>query len=165
MALKGGFMRLYVKVSTFILRPILRFLDFLMPFADLIARIWIAQIFFLAGLNKIRDWETTLMLFTNEYRVPCLTPTLAAYIGTGFELVLPILLILGLGGRLMILLFFVYNLMCVVSYHHFLLTPNGYEGLMDHITWGVLLLLMMVHGPGKYSLDYFIAKKWGHHIK
>ena len=104
------------------------------------------------------------MLFQSQYQVPFLSSSFAAYLGTGFELVLPVLLVLGLGGRFFIFIFFIYNIMCVVSYH-FLWTPEGQAGLNDHITWGLLLLMLMCHGEGKIALDYLIEKKWGHHLK
>jgi len=153
-----------IKFSAVILKPILKFLDFLKPYADLLARLWVAKIFFMSGLTKIQSWQTTLMLFANEYHVPLLPPTFAAYLGTGFELVLPVLLVLGLGGRFFIFIFFIYNIMCVISFH-FLWTPAGQAGLDDHICWGLLLMLLMCHGPGKFSLDYLINRSWGHHLK
>lgn len=153
-----------IKIPATILRHLFRFLDFITPFADLAARVWISKVFFQSGLTKISDWQTTIMLFTNQYQVPFLPPVAAAYIGTGFELVLPVLLVLGLGGRFSIFLFFVYNLMCVISFH-FLWTTEGKPGLDDHICWGLILLLLMCHGLGKISLDHLIRKRWGHHLE
>ena len=43
-------------------------LDLAQPAAALAARLYLAQAFFLSGLTKVRDWETTLLLFTEEYR-------------------------------------------------------------------------------------------------
>lgn len=154
----------HIKITALIIDPILKFLDLLTPVADLLARLWVAKIFFLSGLTKIENWQTTLMLFQHEYMVPLLPPTFAAYLGTGFELVLPVLLVLGLGGRIAIFIFFIYNIMCVVSYH-FLWTPAGQIGLNDHIEWGLLLMLLMCHGPGKFSLDCLFRRCWGHHLK
>src|SRR6185312_5122446 len=131
---------LHIKISAAILRPVLWLIDIITPILDLVARFWVAYIFFMSGLTKIQDWDTTLMLFTNVYQVPVLPPVIAAYIGTGFELLLPVLLVLGLGGRFFIFVFFVYNIMCVASYH-FLWTPEGRGGLYDHITWGLVLAL------------------------
>ena len=74
-------------------------LESLQPLALLAARLTVAQAFFLSGLTKLRDWDTTLALFTDEYHVPLLSPELAAVLGTAGELVLPALLVLGLGGR------------------------------------------------------------------
>ncbi len=153
----------HIKVSAAILRPILRLLDWLKPLASLLARFWIAYIFFQSGLTKINDMAGTVMLFANQYQVPLLPPTVAAYLGTSLELLLPVLLVLGLGGRFSLFVFFVYNIACVISFH-FLLTPAGAPGLADHISWGIILLLLMVHGMGKISADYWIRKKWGHHL-
>lgn len=152
-----------LKLSISTLRPLFQLFSWLSAFGDLLARFWVAKIFFLSGLTKIHSWSTTIQLFTDVYHVPLLTPTLAAYLGTAFELVLPVLLVLGLGGRFFIFLFFIYNIVCVISLHA-LWTPAGQLGLDDHVNWGLLLMLLMFHGSGKISLDYLIHKKWGHHL-
>ena len=54
--------------------PITRMLDSLQPLAALLARLYVAQVFFLSGLTKLRDWGTTVALFTDEYKVPFLSP-------------------------------------------------------------------------------------------
>ena len=153
----------HIKFCSFFLRPVLKLLNWLSPVGDLLARIWIAKIFFLSALTKVHSWQSTLMLFKYEYHVPLLTPAFAAYLGTGLEFLLPILLVLGLGGRFFIFVFFIYNILCVVSFH-FLWTPAGQVGLNNHANWGLLLMLLMFHGSGKLSLDHLIHKKWGHHI-
>jgi hypothetical protein len=56
-------------------RPIIHKLELLQPVAQLLARLFVAQAFFLAGLTKLRDWDTTLALFADEYHVPLLSPT------------------------------------------------------------------------------------------
>jgi putative oxidoreductase len=129
--------------------------------ADLLARLWVADVFLKSGLSKIQDWNTTIVLFKYVYSTPFLSPEFAAYIGTSAEFILPVFLVLGLGGRISILLFFIYNAMCALSFH-FLWTPAGSEGLNDHIMWGLLLMLLMFHGSGNISLDYLIHKKYGH---
>ena len=90
-------------------------LDALQPLAALAARLYIAQVFFLSGLTKIRDWESTLFLFHEEYKVPLLSPALAAVMGTTGELALPALLVLGLGGRFAALGLSVVNVMAALS--------------------------------------------------
>jgi putative oxidoreductase len=151
-----------IKIST-IIRPFIRTFDFLIPFGDLIARIWVAQVFFISGLTKIQAWQSTLMLFSHVYHVPLLSPYVAAVLGTGAELLLPILLVLGFGGRFLIFIFFCYNAVCAISYP-FLWTSEGAAGLAQHINWGLLLMLMMFHGSGKFSLDNLIRKIHGHHL-
>lgn len=152
-----------VHVFATILKPFIRFLKSLTPFFDLLARIWISYIFLMAGINKVQNWDSTILLFTYEYHVPLLSPYVATVLGTAAELILPILLVLGLGGRICIFIFFVYNLITMISYP-FLWTPDGQSGLYQHISWGLLLGLLMSHGPGLLSLDYWIHKKHGHHL-
>ena len=71
--------------------PISRLFIWFTPLVDLVIRLYIAEIFFTAGLTKIQSWQTTLMLFNNVYNVPLLPPNIAAVMGTGAELILPIL--------------------------------------------------------------------------
>ena len=89
--------------------PLVNGLDFVKPVVDLAARLWVANVFFFAGLDKIQHWAATVVSFQHEYAVPFLSPKLAACLGTGAEIVLPILLLLGFGGRISILIFFIYN--------------------------------------------------------
>ncbi|MDP1687275.1 DoxX family protein [Hydrogenophaga sp.] len=118
------------------------------PLAALAARVYLAQVFFLSGLTKVRDWDTTLLLFTEEYKVPLLSPQLAAISGTAGELVLPVLLLLGLAGRFSALGLSVVNAVAVIS-----LAEIAPAALQQHITWGVLLAALAVHGVGKWSVD------------
>lgn len=147
-----------------IISPFFRVMDFLTPMGDLIARVWVAQIFLKAGILKLESWYSTVALFENVYHVPILSPYVAAVLGTATEIILPILLILGLGGRFWILCLFIYNIIAVISYP-FLLTPDGASGLAQHISWGMLLMLLMFHGPGELSLDHLIEKRYGHHMR
>ena len=128
---------------------------YLAPMLDLAIRIWVGMVFFQSGLTKIQSWDTTLSLFENEYAVPLLPPQLAAYMGTAAELALPIFLVLGLGGRLSAAALFVFNIVAVLSY------PDlGEVGLKDHQYWGLLLLIPLLHGPGRISIDHFIRRRF-----
>ena len=82
---------------------------------DLGIRLYIAKVFFLSGLTKIRDWETTVTLFQEEYHVPLLPPELAAFMGTAGELVLPVFLVIGLATRIAAFGLTFVNIMAVVS--------------------------------------------------
>lgn len=134
-----------------------RFFDLMAPLGDLFIRIWIARIFFMAGQTKIQNWDATIALFTMEYQVPLLSPTLAALLGTSVELMMPILLFVGLGGRLPAFILFIFNIIAVISYPY-LLTSAGAVGLNDHLYWGILLMLITLHGTGKLSLDTLITR-------
>lgn len=135
-------------------RAAARLLDHLAPVFDLLARLYVAKVFFKAGLVKIQSWSATLSLFENEYAVPLLPSDVAAYLGTGVELFFPVLLALGLAARPAALIMFVFNIVAVVSYPD--ISPAGVK---DHMLWGALLAMVVFHGPGKWSLDHLV---WRH---
>lgn len=112
------------------------------------ARLFVGLAFFRSGLTKIRDWDTTLALFQDEYHVPVLSPDVAAWLGTGGELVLPVLLMLGLGGRFAALGVSVLNVVAVLS-----LSDVAPAAMLQHQLWGALLLALALFGPGRLSLD------------
>lgn len=125
------------------------------PLVDLALRLVVGAVFFNSGLTKVANWDSTLALFENEYAVPLLPPELAAWLGTGVELVMPVLLVLGLGTRLAAAVTFVFNLVAVLSYPD--LSPAG---VRDHQYWGLMLLVTLVHGPGRLSLDHLIRRRF-----
>lgn len=125
----------------------------LAPAGDLILRGWVAYAFFVSGLTKIQTWDSTLYLFSDEYHVPLLPPELAAYLGTAAELGLPVLLALGLFGRFAAGALFIFNIIAVISY------PDlGAAGIEQHKVWGIMLLVCLLHGPGSWSVDYWLGK-------
>ncbi len=125
------------------------------PALLLFCRLWVAWVFFNAGLTKIASWDSTLYLFELEYQVPLLPWELAAYLGTAAELILPIFLALGLFARPMGLALFVFNIVAVISY------PLLWEkGFYDHQLWGLMILMVVVWGAGPISLDYLLKRKF-----
>jgi putative oxidoreductase len=129
-------------------------LDFLNPAFDLALRFYVAWVFFASGLNKIQNWDSTLALFEYEYHVPLLPPISAAYMGTFTELFFPVLLVFGLGARLSAFVLFVFNIIAVMSY------PDlGEVGTRDHMHWGMLIAVILFHGPGRISLDRWLQRK------
>lgn len=126
------------------------------PLSDaflLLLRLYVAKVFFQSGLTKLADFGSTVALFENEYRVPLLTPMLAAASGTAAELLLPALFALGLFTRPTALAFFVFNAVAVVSY------PDISEaGIKDHWVWGAMIATVFMFGAGRASLDGLCAR-------
>ena len=144
-----------IEKSVSLAKPLIKGLDWLSSVLDLVIRFWVAKVFFTSGLTKLMSWDTTIALFTNEYDVPLLPPEVAAPMAAFTELTFPVLLVLGFGARLSSVVLFVFNIIAATSY------PDLSEvGLKDHIYWGLLLLVPLLHGPGKISIDYFISKKY-----
>lgn len=123
-------------------------LEHLQPAAQLAARCYVALVFFRSGLTKLRDFDTTIALFMDEYQVPLLDPTVAAVAGTAGELVLPVLLAFGLVGRFAAAGLGVVNVVAVLS-----LAEIAEAALQGHLFWGSLLAALLLWGPGRWSLD------------
>jgi len=102
-------------------------------------------VFIKAGLTKIASWETTVQLFADEYKVPVLSPDLAATMAATFELGCSALLVLGLGTRLATL-----PLLGMIAVIQTFVYPNAYA---EHLTWASLLLFLLTRGAGPWSLD------------
>ncbi|MEZ5502363.1 MAG: DoxX family protein [Halioglobus sp.] len=138
-------------------RRIEQWLDYLAPVVDLAVRLYVAKIFFLSGLNKFQDWETTLYLFQEEYHVPLLSPQVAAALGTAGELGFSVLLALGLLTRFSACGLFVLNIVALVSYYDAL--QDSPAALQDHLEWGLLLAILLSSKVRALSLDYWVAPR------
>jgi len=155
----------YAATSSVLARAACRLLSFgqhasvlierwLTPAFDLAIRLYVANVFFKSGLTKIQDWGSTVALFQYEYQVPVLPPELAALLGTAGELGLPVLLALGLAGRFGAAGLSVMNVVAVISY-----ADISDLGRQDHLLWGALLLVTLLHGPGRWSLDGWLQRR------
>lgn len=138
-----------------------RALNTLQPALALAARLYVSQVFLRSGWLKISDWEQTRALFESEYHVPLLPPALAAVAGTCGELFFPVLLVLGLFGRVGAVGLFAVNLLAVISYSQVLCQDGLEAAIGQHYLWGFMLLMLCVHGPGQWSIDGVLARKKG----
>ncbi len=130
-------------------------LPWLQALALLAVRLFLLSVFFSAGLSKLQDWDSTLFLFQEEYRVPVLPPEWAAVMGTAGELGLSALLALGVLSRPAALGLFMVNLVAAISYPEI-----SAAGLKDHQLWGVLCAVLLVFGPGGLSVDAWLWRRW-----
>ena len=128
-----------------------RQIDQLQQLLLLAFRLYVARVFFMSGLTKIHDWSVTVALFSDEYHVPVLPPGIAALMGTATEVSMPVLLAFGLATRFGAFVLFFFNIVAVVSYASL---PD--ISVKDHQLWGVLILVVLVFGPGKISLDHWL---------
>ncbi|HAT1959220.1 TPA: DoxX family protein [Legionella pneumophila] len=122
-----------------------------LPVLVLFMRLWMAKIFWYSGMTKISNWQSTVFLFREEYKVPFVPPEITACLATSFELACPVLLIFGFATRLATL-----PLLAMTAVIQF-----TYLDLIDHRYWAMLLALILFYGPGSLSLDHLIFKKFG----
>lgn len=122
---------------------------------DLGLRLFLANVFFKSGLTKIQNWDSTLYLFRDVYQVPLLNPEWAAYLATGAELGLPVLLVAGLFGRFAAAGLFILNLVAVSSYY----AELSEAGINQHLYWGILLAVLLTISKGAWSVDRWLEKQ------
>ncbi len=129
-----------------------RYILNLMPLSivQLLARASLATIFWRAGQAKLANWDLTVQLFANEYKVPVLPPDLAAQMALSFELGCSVLLILGLCSRLAVL-----PLIGMTTIIQLFVYPQSWN---EHIVWFTLLVFILIRGAGVVSLDALIAR-------
>lgn len=137
-----------MKIVSYLLRRLDDVAVVLQPLFALAVRLYLFRVFFLSGLTKLRSWDSTLYLFSNEYHVPVLPPAVAAVMGAGGELIFSVMLLLGWQGRFAAAGLFVVNLVAVTSY-------PGLEAVMikDHVLWAVLIAFLFFYGVGRWSLQ------------
>ena len=120
--------------------------------AVLLLRLGVALVFWRSGMTKLPSWQTTIMLFENEYRVPVLAPEAAAYLATGLELAGPAMLLLGLGTRAAAA-----GLLGMTIVIQLFVYPQFYP---DHLLWAGPLLYLLLRGPEAWSLDAVIRRRF-----
>jgi putative oxidoreductase len=119
----------------------------------LVFRVGVAAVFWKSGLTKLPNWDATVFLFAEEYKVPLLPPEVAAYMAVILELSCPVLLVLGLLtrpaaaallGMTLVIQIFVYPL-----------------AWSEHLLWAALLLFLLTRGAGVLSLDHWLGRLLG----
>jgi putative oxidoreductase len=116
----------------------------------LLARAATFNVFFRSGMQKLSDWNATLMLFQNEYHVPVLPPVIAAYISASLELGCSTLILLGLLTRVSVI-----ALLGMVLVIQLFVYPTAWP---DHIQWLAFMFLLLARGPGRISLDALVFR-------
>ena len=136
-----------------------------------IARFSIAAVFWKSGQTKVeglaidlvdgtfqlgvpRLADSTIPLFQSEYRLPLLSPELAAHLAAFAEHFFPVLILIGLATR-----FSALALLGMTLTIQLFVYPDAYP---THGTWAAVLLYLMATGPGKLSIDHLIAKRYAH---
>ncbi len=156
-----------------IVRTIARWLDAI-PYSliALFLRIIAAHPFFLSGQTKIEGptvggeifgldlsfqiptsiRDATFALFADEYKLPLVSPTLAAYAATAVEFILPLLLVIGLLTRLS-----AFGLLMMTMVIQIFVYPDAWWTV--HAYWAAILIVLIARGPGAISLDHLLFRR------
>jgi len=115
----------------------------------LVARVGIAAVFFYSGRTKVEGLlsvtDNAVALFADEYRLPLLSPNLAAHLAAYSEHLFPLLLVLGLFTRVSAL-----ALLGMTAVIEIFVYPDAWP---THLSWAAILLLLVGRGAGAWSLD------------
>lgn len=135
-----------------------------------IARFSIAAVFWKSGQTKVEGFvidliggefslgwprlsDSAIALFKDEYHLPLIPPEIAAPMAAFAEHFFPVLILLGLATRLSAL-----ALLGMTAVIQLLVYPGAYP---THGVWAAVLLFLVAHGPGKVSVDHWIAQRGG----
>lgn len=133
-----------------------------------LGRFSIAAVFWKSGQTKIEGFsidlinaqfhfgwphlsDTAVALFRSEYRLPFIPPELAATMTAFAEHFFPILILLGLATRFSALALLSMTLVIEIFVY-----PDAYP---THGVWATVLLVLTAKGPGKLSLDHWLARR------
>jgi len=86
-------------------------------------------------------------------------PHLNAYLAGITELLGVVLLVLGLGTRLITLLLIFVMFVAITTIHLKHGFQAGNNGFEIPLYYAIMLFTLFAFGPGKYSLEYFLCKK------
>ncbi|MGH2340288.1 DoxX family protein [Segnochrobactraceae bacterium EtOH-i3] len=132
--------------------------------AALALRLAVAGPFWRSGLTKWEGFgrlsDSAVYLFSEEFRlhilgqeIPFPYAQITAFLAGSGEVILPLLLVLGLGTRLAALGLLGMTLIVQLT------VPDGWRDY--HLPWAAMLMALLVIGPGRLSLDSLIARKNG----
>ncbi len=121
------------------------------PIADLLIRLWLAKVFFVAGVLKIFGLGAEPYLSRIAYPVPWVEPLSPTYLGAALQMTIPILLAWGLATRWAALYMLI--LVLVVQLNYLPLDINLYSA--------VLFGWLVICGAGPLSLDHLLGRGLG----
>lgn len=122
----------------------------------LLIRLVLAYGFYTPAIMKWKDIGSIAAWF-ESMAVPL--PGISAYLAASTEMAVVILLPLGLATRLISIPAIITMVVAIVLVH----LGNGFDagnnGFEIPLYYFIMLMVLFVNGPGKYSIDYLISNK------
>jgi putative oxidoreductase len=126
----------------------------------LFLRVALAVPFFYSGLTKCDGFlnlsGNAIFLFKEEFKLHLFgrmidypAPVIAAWLSGIFEIMLPILLVIGLATRLSALGLLIMTAIIQIT------IPDGWTNF--HLPWAAMAMAIMSFGPGKLSMDHLLS--------
>jgi len=122
----------------------------------LVCRFGVGLVFWLSGRTKVEGWNlfdlqaSQKFLFTEVHPVPGVPWEVAAQLAAIGEHVLPLLLFVGLATRFAAVALLAMTIVIQIA------LPTGFP---THLLWAGVLLYLMAQGPGRASVDWWLARR------
>ncbi len=127
-----------------------------MHLIDILGRILISTLFLVEGIKKIFNPDMTMMYMSNHH-----VPELLFYPSIAFELIFPILLIVGFKTRIVasILALFVITVTLIFHGHHIFAESHQLSIFLKNLAILGGLLIIIANKSQICSVDYYLENK------
>lgn len=136
-------------------------LDFVGEWLSMLGlRLYLAYEFWESGMAKLHG-ENWFPDIQDKFPFPfnAIPSEISWQLATWSELLMPVMLVLGLGARFASLSLIILTIVAWISVH----AGNGYNvcdnGFQLPLIYLVMFVPLLLSGPGKLSLDYWIARR------
>ena len=125
-----------------------------MHIVEAFGRIFISTLFIVEAIRKILFKEETIF-YMEEYGVP----EILFYPSLIFELVFPILLIIGYQTRISAVAIFIFTIVVTVIFHNDFESQTQFMALLKNLSIAGGLLIIAANEPKICTLDYYLKSK------
>ena len=135
-----------------------------MHIVEAFGRIFISLIFLLAGVAKIFNQEGTIDYMESFgipsiLLIPAIITEILFYPSLIFELVFPILLIIGYQTRISAVAIFIFTIVVTVIFHNDFESQTQFMALLKNLSIAGGLLIIASNEPKICTLDYYLKSK------
>ena len=125
-----------------------------MHIVEAFGRIFISTLFIVEAIRKILFKEETIF-YMKEFGVP----EILFYPSLIFELVFPILLIIGYQTRISAVAIFIFTIVVTVIFHNDFESQTQFMALLKNLSIAGGLLIIASNEPKICTLDYYLKSK------
>ena len=123
-------------------------MGFFSSLIDLFGRVFIAALFITSGIEKMLNFDSTI-IYMEEFNIPIILTIPAIVV----ELLLPLLIIFGYKTRLSAFILALFTISLAVIFHSDFTNQIQIMSFLKNFAIAGGLFILVARGPGKISLD------------
>ena len=124
-------------------------MGFFSSLIDLFGRVFIAALFITSGIEKILNFDSTI-IYMEKFNIPIILTIPAIVV----ELLLPLLIIFGYKTRLSAFILALFTISLAVIFHSDFTNQMQIMSFLKNFAIAGGFLIIFVRGSGKYSIDH-----------